>query len=143
MKTNRWTKNDVQALKQLAEAGLKPKAIAVELGRTRRAVMHKAARHGIKFVGIVSPKPFSIEETEELTRLFSMKQTLEQIAVALDRPTGSIRAKAKALGLHVPSKRPVKAKGKKPVDVEAHIAEVFTAMKRGYDGQPYNRESAV
>ena len=84
----RWTKTDLELLKQLAKEGQKWEVIAAELGRSVEAVQKKASRLGVDVV--VCPPPPSLQTTTtssklETKELITVQRALEILAAALEK----------------------------------------------------------
>ena len=94
-KSNRWTKNDLEELKELAKTK-RIEEIANKLGKSEKAVYQKAARLNITFSK--ERRIWNEEEDNDLKRLWGVKP-LEKIAQKLNRSIYSIKVRANRLSL--------------------------------------------
>jgi predicted transcriptional regulator len=108
-KRRRWSVEDIERLRQMAEVGCSPREVADALDRKITAVHNKAQRMGVRFKVKEQPNgtKFRVWTKAEETALWGLAErySIEQAARRLNRPFDSVQVKASRLGISFRERR--------------------------------------
>lgn len=92
----KWTKEEIEKLKELAPTGIGSKKIGGILGRTEKAILYEAFKLGIKIKRHSPPPSWSSmtkDEEEKMWELWGKGYSITQISKKLGRSENTIRRK--------------------------------------------------